>query len=276
MAPMAAGHLELLRPIELKLNRAEGHARKLAEVVSSWTASNKINARFEWLDDRLGFRLVLEEFTEPPALEDWGLLVGDCAHNLRSALDNLAFALARLVQDPPPNPTDIAFPIYVDQAKFNQHGRRRINQVLPAGAQLIEALQPFNRDASPQQGNPNQDALVLLQRLNNTDKHQVPTVVLVAPTEIRHACAVEFETDEDAEANTPPDQTLWAGPLTPRAVLLEHRTTRPVTSVKGSFAGSAVVALDLGNGEHPPVSETMRRLGYYTWLVTQQFHQFFR
>lgn len=184
--------MSFLRPVELKLARAEVHAKALADSIQSWTATNQLSARCELREARLGFRLVLQEFADVPPLEEWGLMTGDCVHNFQSALDNLAFALSRLVQDPPSRPREIAFPIFKDEQSFVQNGRRCLAQMRPDAADLIGKLQPFRRDGSPEQGAPEHDALVLLQQLNIDDKHRIPLVTLVAPKTIGHMCQVEF------------------------------------------------------------------------------------
>ncbi len=266
---------ELKRSVELKLSRAGQQAQALSASISSWGTQNPINADCTLLENRLGFRLILKEFQTPPPLDEWSLWLGECVHNLRSALDNLAFALARLRQDPPQRPNQIAFPIYEDRSKFQDRGCQNIDQLPRAAADLIEKLQPFQRDGSPTLGTPDRDALVLLQALNNTDKHRVPTLVLIAPSEITHEVGVTFYSDQDASVNVPPDTTVWAGPLSPGVVLLEWRTTKPIASVTGGVTAKAIVAIQR-NEISLPVGTTLRALHGYTMLVVSQFNQFFR
>lgn len=267
---MRPGGLDLLRPVELKLAHADYLGRSLAESISIWTARNTINVRCELLDQRRGFRLVLEDFAEPPPVDGWGLAAGDYVHNVRSALDNLAFALARLRRDPPERPNDIAFPVYQDESKFNRRGRRWIDQLPDPAIDLIERLQPYQRD-----GDPVQDELVLLQWLSNTDKHRVPPLILLAPTDLDHRFDLTFETEADVEAQdlTRPE-IVWDGPLTTGVVLLEQRTTRPVASVRGRGDGQAVVAIETPHGL-VPATATLRSIGSYARHVSRMVRQFF-
>jgi hypothetical protein len=266
---------ELKHSVELKLSRAGQQSQALSSSISSWGTQNPIDADCTLLDNRCGFRLLLKEFQNPPPLDEWGLALGECVHNLRSMLDNLAFALARVRQDPPQRPNQIAFPIYEDKTKFQQKGRQNIDQLPTPAADLIEKLQPFQRDGSAALGTPNRDALVLLQALNNTDKHRVPTLVLIAPNEITHEVGVAFYSDEDASANVPPDTTVWAGPLSPGAVLLEWRTTKPIAKVTGGISAKATVAIQR-NEVALPVGATLQALHQYAALVAAQFDQFFQ
>ena len=142
-------------------------------------------------------------------------------------------------------------------------------------ASLIERLQPFQRNRADVEGTPETDALVLLQWLNNTDKHRVPSVILIAPTEMTHSWEVQFSSDEDAKANEPPDTTVWFDALQPGVVLLEYRTNRPIAKVKGGFHGQAIVALQTIH-KRPSLPQTLGKLGYYTALIVAQFRDFFK
>lgn len=264
----------LPQSVELKLARASAQVRALDEAVTTWVDANPLVAKCELRQGRLGFRVTQQEFQQPAPLDHWGLLVGECLHNLRSALDNLAFALARLHRDPPEKPQRIAFPIYSDKAQFEKNGSNNIDQLSRAAALLIERLQPFQRDGSAALGTADRDALVLLQWLSNTDKHRVPSVVLIAPTEISHSFAAEFQSEEDAAANVPPDATFWAGPLKPGAVLIEYRTKHPLASASGKFDGKAIVALQT-NLETTALVPTLQALNQYVALVCSQFSPFF-
>jgi len=179
---------DLLRSVDLKLARADFQVRTIADQISGWCSKNPITGRCELRDDRLGYRLIVEDFAETAPLDAWGLITGECVHNLRSSLDNLAFALARLRQDPPTNPAAIHFPICQDRSTFEKSDRvrRSLDQIPAETASRVERLQPFQRNRSDEEGTPETDALAQLQWLNNNDKHRVPSVVLIAPTEVSH------------------------------------------------------------------------------------------
>lgn len=266
---------DLTQSVELKLARAGLQLQSLSGSIAAWATSNPMAADTELREGRLGFRLVQREFLEPAPLDEWGLSLGECVHNLRSALDNLAFALARLRRDPPDKPQRIAFPIFQDRAQFEKVGRGNIDQLPDQAVSLIERLQPFQRDGSAAFGTPERDALVLLQWLSNADKHRVPSVVLIAPTTMTHNVSAAFYSDEDATANVPPDVTFWAGPLKAGAVLVEWRTNRPIASVSGSFEGIAIVAIQTPH-ELAAVVPTLQALHQYTRLVASQFSGFFQ
>jgi hypothetical protein len=264
----------LIRSVDQKLARAKAQVQMLADAIDAWAPANaKVTASVALREERLGFRLTVTDFVEPPAGE-WGLLVGECIHNLRSALDNLAFALARLHSDPPQKPARISFPIYLDKSEFAKKASAALDQMPTRAAHLIESLQPFNRDGSPSKGTPESDGLLVLQSLNNVDKHRVPSVVLVGQVDAEHEAFIEYPTEEDAAKNLPPDTTVWNGPIGLGVVLLEWRTITPVVRVSGTYKVRAVLALETDSGV-PQLIPLLQSLSTYTEIVVDQFRGFF-
>lgn len=79
--------------------------------------------------------------------DNWGLIVGDAAHNLRSALDHLAWQLAiRYFNGVPPTERKIIkkiqFPVVSDKNNWPRHPNREFMK--PADASKLEQFQPFN------------------------------------------------------------------------------------------------------------------------------------
>jgi hypothetical protein len=123
---------------------------------------------------------------------EWSLMIGEAAHNLRAALDNLAWALAtrypRVRHRQPFERT--AFPVFlVGHTKRLRPGRRKVpirsfwGGRRGDGTDLIqsidrrfwariESFQPYKR------GNGGRlSPLFLLEELNNTDKHRLLAVL---------------------------------------------------------------------------------------------------
>lgn len=118
-----------------------------------------------------------------------GILIGECLHNLRSALDHLVWQLAIQNGNRPDDKSE--FPIFLDPGKFSkrkkdgdpdpQSGLRKMQNCSAQARTLIEQFQPFNRPAGQFELHP----LWLLQKLNNVDKHQtIPVFWGMAPTGI--------------------------------------------------------------------------------------------
>ncbi len=77
---------------------------------------------------------------------DWGLLIGDCLHNARTALDYVMVRLwAQTTGQDPRDVGNVQFPIYDDPGEFaSKVGRLRKNLPFSGYLARIEELQPFN------------------------------------------------------------------------------------------------------------------------------------
>jgi hypothetical protein len=103
-------------------------------------------------------------------------IVGDCVHNLRSALDQLV-AQAVIANGGQPT-TDHQFPITETAASFTKQAKRRLESVSEPHRAIIEAAQPYH-ERNDGSGKP--QALVVLNDLSNRDKHRlINAVTLVA------------------------------------------------------------------------------------------------
>jgi hypothetical protein len=104
-----------------------------------------------------------------------GVVIGDVVHNLRSALDHLAWQLAILAgNDPPPGGTEFA--VFRDSDLFESQGRNKIRGLADEDQAVVEENQPFN----VRPDDPTIDPLWVLHELANIDKHRVCPVTLSA------------------------------------------------------------------------------------------------
>jgi hypothetical protein len=160
----------------LKLDRAVEHLYALQAASERWAQTDPC---LVWEECEIESRkhLVYAEVTIPPDDPLIPLRLADCIHNMRAALDHLAYALAcQLYQsDPPPNEGNTAFPITTTTAHFKNsvHGKIAPKRLMPRTLYAaLEAVQPH----------PGRDqALWVLHELDNFDKHRfLPLVVGVA------------------------------------------------------------------------------------------------
>lgn len=269
----------LLRSVDLKLSRAKLQANQLIGEISQWTSDNPIKVRCEKREGNLGFKLILNDFTGLSHLDKWSLDAGECINNLRSSLDYLAYSLAQLKKDPPDKPSQLYFPICFSESEFSQKVQGCLQQLPNEASMLIKQIQPYQRDGSPENGSPDTDTLLLLRDLNNSDKHRVPIIMTVSPLEIGHKWSVEFEDEDAADRNNPPEATFWGGPLQPNCTLLEYCTNDPIKNIKGSFEYKAVIQIvnngKVNEGKTYCINSTIAGLVYYTDVVVTQFRRFF-
>jgi hypothetical protein len=98
----------------------------------------------------------------------WALIVGDILHNIRSALDNLAFALVEVARIPRvSDPERGLFPIWPSHKEFKDIRERDIGGMAPEAQAIIESLQPYRREDSL-----HFSRLYLLNELANVDRHR--------------------------------------------------------------------------------------------------------
>jgi hypothetical protein len=105
---------------DLKLKRAEEHLKCLEAKRVELLAEERPYAVFQKYDAETSCVLFTAQLLDelPP---DWGVIVGDYVHNVRSALDHLAWQLACLHYGREPtgkNGREVAFPITASHTQF--------------------------------------------------------------------------------------------------------------------------------------------------------------
>lgn len=214
------------RSVELKLNRSAEQAQLLKSEIDAWSAANPIRYKIELSEGNLGFRIIHEGFLNPPPTDRWSLIFGECIHNLRSALDNLAWGLACANKNPPDKPAVIKFPIYDDKKKFEHEAKPILKQLSYDVAQVLTAMQPFEQVDE----DPKKNYLVTLQSLSNEDKHRVPVISFTSFKSFNCLPQVDYLYDEDKQAIKVEDTINWDGkvPLQAGTILLEHKSKYPL------------------------------------------------
>jgi hypothetical protein len=160
-----------LASVDLKLARAQEHLDAIRSAEQQLRDGPDCRLEAEADPTRAGFENFILRLPDPgPRLS---LLIGDCVHNARSALDHLVFALADAtapksgVQRTDSEQRDSMFPICLCQSgNFSvftkQVQRGRLNHIPPAAEAIIHGLQPTAAN----------DSLWILNELENIDKHR--------------------------------------------------------------------------------------------------------
>jgi hypothetical protein len=123
--------------------------------------------------------LSVEEIANPfPPL--WGVLLGDVVHDLRSALDHLAWTLYK--RGNTPNLSDklerhVLFPISDDRVRYNDSLRRKLPGVRRADLKLVRKFQPYHAPKRLLL----RHALFVLDELSRYDKHRTIQPVVPVP-----------------------------------------------------------------------------------------------
>ena len=98
---------------------------------------------------------------------DLSILAGDCAHNLRSALDHIAFQLAKSHRNgplPESAAKSVEFPVYSTKTAYRDQAPRKIKLLHPKAQEIIKAVQPYHGG--------DWDLLGFVHELDRIDKHR--------------------------------------------------------------------------------------------------------
>ncbi len=163
--------MEALDGIQLKLERAEEHLARFHADFDPFRDSKSIGIRREPDPDPGYYQLIYERRRPfPPRLP---VYLGDFVHNLRSALDHIAWALSR-------NPSSATeFPILSDHPVTGRNPkeaarqfRRKTIGISSEARTEMERLQPYHKGYATK-GEP----LWRIHRLDIEDKHHALVVV---------------------------------------------------------------------------------------------------
>ena len=170
-----------------KLARAREHLNALRAAIDEHLDARpyRIEHERDVQDGDDVFRL----FVERPFPLSLGVIVGDFAHNARSALDHLVYVLSTGA-----HPDRSQFPFALTKASFQSQAADRLRGVPAPALQAIELVQPFRH-----QPNPHLHPLAALNELSNVDKHRL--------IHASYATSADEEPDVEVEFVEGPDES---------------------------------------------------------------------
>jgi hypothetical protein len=155
---------------------AEERLSLMADEWSAWLAEDAYPSWVVESDADHGRYSVYFDFSSPPPPR-FSVIAGEIAHDLRSALDHLAWREAVEWIGPEKaerKAREIAFPLKETAADFKR--AKTIGYVGPKARRLMERQQPYKRAKGK-----GPKSLGLLAWLNNIDKHRTLHAALVTP-----------------------------------------------------------------------------------------------
>ena len=161
----------------MKIGRANEHLNALKRELLAWRDTDPFTATRG--HDALGGRhSITIHIKNPPPLEHWSVICGDCFHDLRCALDHFVHAIDvhESGSNPPPDDRDLQFPI-TDTPHRYIGAAKRIKSLSSRARKEIELVQPYYR---PHHGLP-----PLLGLPRDMDKHRLLNVVVSRPAQGR-------------------------------------------------------------------------------------------
>jgi hypothetical protein len=161
-----------------KIERANEHLSVLQNEVRDWVSSQQYRVS-EDSNTKPDEQTLTRRLVNPPVPPSgWGLVIGDFASNIRSALDHVAWQLALLNTQRPDKFT--AFPIIKDlrDTRSAQRFDTAVQSMKQGHRDLVRGHQPSERAI-----NPHTDLLWVLSELRNADTHRLihTTVAQVPP-----------------------------------------------------------------------------------------------
>lgn len=234
-----------LGDFRLKLNRATAHLETLERDIDAWFDRHPygVTGRYE-AGPPEQYVLYLRFFEPPPVA--WGLLIGEFAHNARSALDYLAWRLVKANNHKPDHRTQ--FPIVLTPWEWHgPNGAARLHGASARHIAMVERMQPY--------GGPDDEGfyhysplhrvfeqpLATLRFLSNEDKHRVLLVTAAALQSIGWDVIATHDVAPITDLGQP-----YFGPLTEGSPLLEIpvQATGPDPTVEVSFVERARIAIE--------------------------------
>jgi hypothetical protein len=245
----------------MKLQRAEEH---LGQLVAEHT---------RFIEDRNPYRMLREadaepdyyiwraKIVEPPPLEKWASIAGECVHALRSALDHTAFELVRFRN---PAATYSEFPIFNDRFGANSwesHGKRKLAGVDRKVLAQAQWLQPYRRG---QQNDP----LWRVHRLDIIDKHR--HLSIISP-HLRFALYTP-------EGGTVEDAAELAGPFEDGTPVARFKLVPFPGYTSMHVKTEFTFDITFGEGEvltGEPVMQSLENLRTHVGFIVARFDRFF-
>jgi len=157
--------------IRTKIERAKQHLHDLEVARNGFIISKPYRIERE-NDPQTGYNLYrIFDIQTPPV--EMGLIAGDVIHNLRSALDHLAYQLVYVNGANPSKQT--AYPIWDSAAEYKAQRARRIKGMAQSAIDAIDATEPYQGGKGA--------GLWVLHYLDISDKHHALLTPLINVTE---------------------------------------------------------------------------------------------
>jgi hypothetical protein len=161
----------------LRLERAAEHINQFCIEADAFLKTKPFGFVTEYYteDGKDFVKFLFRVYHEPP--KRLGIIAGDCIHNLRATLDNIAWSLGRVypTTDPNAKPDKLAFPVCYSYSNYRNKLQtpnfKAINDFPPDVQVLIESMQPYNSTS------PSAFFLSQINKLSNTDKHKTPDLM---------------------------------------------------------------------------------------------------
>jgi hypothetical protein len=169
-------------PWRVKQRQADDHIRRFADACEQYVESANVGLRYDRDPSTGTIQVRFEANVEPPML--LGAIIGDVLHNLRSALDAVAWETCQRACVPADREKDVYFPIGTDPAAWKSLAGRQLPNVKREHLAVFRRQQPWYWDEEARAHGVNltwtadRHPLARLHQLARDDRHRVPHPVL--------------------------------------------------------------------------------------------------
>jgi hypothetical protein len=166
-------HSPKLASVRAKIDRAKHHLRDI-DATLTILLGTETNTRVQLVHkfDRERKQLIVNLAKCAPTDPALPLMIGDCVHNLRSALDHLVYRLALENRASPSAASKTFFPIYLKKTTFDKRVEKLVKPFIDSTAFAeIEKCQPYSAYDVPEEAD-----IWILSQLDIFDKHRLLVV----------------------------------------------------------------------------------------------------
>jgi hypothetical protein len=233
-------------PWRVKLRRADVHLGAFSQACADYIRTSHVGFAYVRDPETGSLKVKLQADTEPPML--LGAIVGDILHNLRSALDSIAWEACQCSGVAPGREKDVYFPIGSDPVGWPSQAKGKLPGVEGPRLEVFRQLQPWIGDEAIRAAGREVTAstatwhpLFRLNQMARLDRHRITNPVLARAG--------------DTWLGTPDGVTASALPVNywlarPGDVVLEWRITPPGAVLDVNPDGEAILAFSEEAASH--------------------------
>jgi hypothetical protein len=233
-------------PWRVKLRQADVHLGTFAETCGTYLRTSHVGLAYERDLAEGSIKVRLQADTEPPMM--LGAIVGDILHNLRSALDSIAWEACQRSGVSPSKENDVYFPIGLDPVRWPDQAKGKLPSVEGPRLEVFRQLQPwFGDEAIRAAGIEVRESaapwhpLFRLNQMARLDRHRVTNPVLA------RAGDTWLGMPDGATADALP-VNYWGA--VPGDVVLEWRISPPSAVSEVNPDGEAILAFSEEAARH--------------------------
>lgn len=242
----------------IKLKRAEKHLTELSDYTARYSEVRPYDTTVEVHRDAKSTGYIVRAFLNDPPDYTPSVIVGDCIHDIRSALDHIIAFLT----EPEELRKRSAFPIYEENIwqpgfKSQRESFKAATEGLPEYAlAFVEQVQPYHRgQAAPD------DPLAVLKALSNADKHR--ELIVVARALHEPGTGLRWEPDGPVFVQHRVGEIFENGAVIANFPIGGHPDTEPQVHSHGAV--SIAIKRQGDPGDYLPLPDALESLLKYVW-----------